>query len=227
MRTSRRLLLSVAVAIALLGSAGLLAHHLRATGTPIPLLSGPQAETWARPVDSSFKLFEMSPTLYRSALPQPQNLAVLKQLQVRTVVTFIKDDDQQWLGNSDINLISIPLHADRVDDADVLRVLNTLQLAETRGPVLMHCKHGSDRTGLMAAMFRTVIQGWSKQEALSEMLNGGYGQADDMEDARRYVERADIGKLREALTNGKCDTKVISTCYLRPWLNTMVSTSHP
>ncbi|PTQ69832.1 tyrosine-protein phosphatase [Pseudomonas sp. GV071] len=227
MRTSRRLLLSVAVAIALLGSAGLLAHHLRAAGTPIPLLSGPQAETWARPVDSSFKLFEMSPTLYRSALPQPQNLAVLKQLQVRTVVTFIKDDDQQWLGNSDINLISIPLHADRVDDADVLRVLNTLQLAETRGPVLMHCKHGSDRTGLMAAMFRTVIQGWSKQEALSEMLNGGYGQADDMEDARRYVERADIGKLREALTNGKCDTKVISTCYLRPWLNTMVSTSHP
>jgi hypothetical protein len=59
------------------------------------------------------------------------------------------------------------------------------------------------------------------------MLRGGYGQDDDMEDARAYVERADIGKLREALTNGKCDTKVISTCYLRPWLNTLVSTAHP
>ncbi|GLK89595.1 phosphatase domain-containing protein [Pseudomonas turukhanskensis] len=226
MRTSRRLVFSVIAVVALVGG-WLVARYLPVQNAETPLLTGPQAENWARPVDASFNLFEMSPTLYRSALPKPQNLALINELQVRTVVSLVKDDDRQWLGNSTINLISIPLHADRVDDADVLRVLNTLQLAETRGPVLMHCKHGSDRTGLIAAMFRTVVQGWSKQEALSEMLNGGYGTADDMEDARAYVERADIGKLREALTNGKCDTKVISTCYLRPWLNTLVSTAHP
>ena len=216
-----------ALAVIALVIACLLAYVLPNRFSETPLLDAAQTETWARPVDSSFKLFEMSPTLYRSALPAPQNLALLKQLQVRTVVSFVKDDDRQWLGDSGIRLVNIPLHADRVNDADVLHVLNTLQLAETRGPVLMHCKHGSDRTGLMAAMFRTVIQGWSKQEALSEMLNGGYGQADDMEDARRYVERADIGKLREALTNGKCDTSILSTCYLKPWLNSMVSNSHP
>ncbi|MGY4535129.1 protein tyrosine/serine phosphatase [Pseudomonas sp. TE3786] len=226
MLTSRRLYFAVAALLAVI-TTGLVLHYLPAKVDATPLLSEAQAESWARPVDSTFKLFEMSPTLYRSALPKPQNLALLQQLQVRTVVSFIKDDDHQWLGDSNITLISIPLHADRVDDADVLRVLTTLQLAETRGPVLMHCKHGSDRTGLMAAMFRTVIQGWSKQEALSEMLNGGYDQAEDMADARRYVEQADIGKLREALTNGKCDTKVLSTCYLRPWLSTWVSTLHP
>jgi protein tyrosine/serine phosphatase len=226
MLKSRRLFFSVIAVVAVIAGY-LLMRYLPMSAPETPLLSGPQAESWAHPVDGSFKLFEMSPTLYRSALPTAQNLPVLEQLQIRTVVSFIKDDDRQWLNNPDINLISIPLHADRVDDADVLRVLNTLQLAETRGPVLMHCKHGSDRTGLIGAMFRTVIQGWTKQEALSEMLRGGYGQDDDMEDARAYVERADIGKLREALTNGKCDTKVISTCYLRPWLNTLVSTAHP
>ncbi|MEN0106032.1 MAG: tyrosine-protein phosphatase [Pseudomonas sp.] len=226
MRKSRRLFFTIGAALAVV--VGCLAlRYLPAQIEQTPLLSGPQAETWAQPRDSSFNLYEMSPTLYRSALPKPQNLALIKELQVRTVVTFVKDDDRLWLGDSDINLINMPLHADRVDDADVLRVLNTLQLAETRGPVLMHCKHGRDRTGLMAAMFRTVIQGWSKQEALSEMLNGGYGKEDDMEDARAYVEQADIGKLREALTNGRCDTKVISTCYLRPWLNSWVSTAHP
>lgn len=222
----RYLLVAVAVVLA---AAFLLPHYLTANVPPTPLLSAAKTETWARPVDSSFKLFEMSPTLYRSALPEPQNLAVLEHLQVRTVVSFVKDDDRAWLGNSGINLVNIPLHADRVNDADVLYVLNTLQLAETRGPVLMHCKHGSDRTGLMAAMFRTVIQGWSKQEALSEMINGGYGQADDMDDARRYVERADIDKLRTALTNGKCDTTALSTCYLKPWLRGigLVANAHP
>jgi len=217
---SRHFLLAV---IAVFIAAWALPHYLAASVAQTPLLPTAKNETWARPVDSSFKLFEMSPTLYRSALPKPENLAVLKTLQVRTVVNFIKDDDRQWLGDSDIHLVNIPLHADRVDDADVLHVLNVLQLAETRGPVLMHCKHGSDRTGLMAAMFRTVVQGWSKQEALSEMLNGGYGTADDMEDARAYVERADIGKLREALTNGRCDTSILTTCFIKPWLGTLVA----
>ncbi len=226
MLKSRRLAFAIAGVFAVVGTM-LLWRYLPSSAPETPLLSAPQAETWAHQVDPSFKLFEMSPTLYRSALPRPEHLALLQQLQVRTVVTFVKDDDRQWLGDSNISLISIPLHADRVDDADVLRVLNVLQLAETRGPVLMHCKHGSDRTGLMAAMFRTVIQGWSKQEALSEMLNGGYGQADDMEDARQYVEQADIDKLREALTNGRCDTKLISTCYVRPWFNSMVANAHP
>lgn len=216
-------LAGIALASIALVCAGLLVQFRPAHATATPLLSAAQTETWARPVDRSFKLFEMSPTLYRSALPSAGNLPLLQQLQVRTVVSLSKDDDSPWLAHSGIHLINIPLHASRVDDADVLRVLNTLQLAETRGPVLMHCKHGSDRTGLMAAMFRTVVQGWSKQEALSEMVNGGYGHADDMEDARRYVERADVGRLREALTNGWCDTQVVSTCYLRPWLNTLLS----
>lgn len=217
---SRHLLLAV---IAVFIAAWAVPHYLAANVAQTPLLPTAKNETWARPVDSSFKLFEMSPTLYRSALPKPENLALLKTLQVRTVVNFIKDDDREWLGDSDIHLINIPLHADRVDDADVLHVLNVLQLAETRGPVLMHCKHGSDRTGLMAAMFRTVVQGWSKQEALSEMLNGGYGTADDMEDARAYVERANIDKLREALTNGRCDTSILTTCFIKPWLGTLVA----
>ncbi len=222
MRRSYRLA-GIALAFAALVFAGLLVQFRPAHATATPLLSAAQTETWARPVDSSFKLFEMSPTLYRSALPSAGNLPLLQQLQVRTVVSLSKDDDSPWLAHSGIQLIHIPLHADRVNDADVLRVLNTLQLAETRGPVLMHCKHGSDRTGLMAAMFRTVVQGWSKQEALSEMVNGGYGQADDMEDARRYVERADVGKLREALTNGWCDTSLVSTCYVKGWFNAATS----
>ena len=179
---------------------------------------------WAVPVDKSFNLYRMSPTLYRSALPDAQSLPVLQSLKVHTVLSFIKDDDATWLGQTPVRRLSIPLHADRVDDADVLRVLRTLQAAEEHGPVLMHCKHGRDRTGLMAAMYRTVIQGWSKDEAINEMRTGGFGDARDITDAIHYVEQADIGRIRQALVTGECSTKQLSTCKITNWLQAQLAT---
>ena len=66
-----------------------------------------------------------------------------------------------------------------------------------------------------------------RRSIVSDQLLSRFAADHGMPDIDQAMERADIGKLREALTNGKCDTKVISTCYLRPWLNTMVSSSHP
>ena len=43
------------------------------------------------------------------------------------------------------------------------------------GPVLVHCKHGADRTGCIVALYRIVFQSWSKEAAIDEMHNGGYG----------------------------------------------------
>jgi protein tyrosine/serine phosphatase len=181
-----------------------------------------RAADWAVPIDKSFNLYRMSPTLYRSALPDAQALPLLQTLQVQTVLSFIKDHDSTWLGKAPIHRLSIPLHADRVDDADVLRVLRTVQEAEKSGPVLMHCKHGRDRTGLMAAMYRTVIQGWSKEDALNEMRNGGFGDARDITDAIHYVEQADIVRIRQALTAGQCSTARLSTCRVKNWLHALL-----
>ncbi|MFS2123747.1 tyrosine-protein phosphatase [Pseudomonas sp. Pseusp97] len=186
--------------------------------SPLALAVGETSADWARPVDKSFNLYQMSPTLYRSALPSGQNLPVLEQLKVKTVVSFIKDDDREWIGQQNIETVSFPTHADRVDDADVLKVLRILQSAEQNGPVLMHCKHGSDRTGLFSAMYRTVIQGWSKEDALKEMTEAGFGSADDMEDAIAYVRKADIGKLQQALASGECSTSAFAGCQLKGWL---------
>ena len=37
-------------------------------------------------------------------------------------------------------------------------------------PLLLHCQGGSDRTGVMTALFRIEEQGWSVEEAKAEML---------------------------------------------------------
>ncbi len=48
--------------------------------------------------------------------------------------------------------------------------------------VLVHCKHGEDRTGVLTAAYRVVVQNWTVRKAMAEM--------------RRYRCRLDGVKLR-------------------------------
>ena len=178
---------------------------------------------WAQPVGSQFNLHQMTPTLYRSALPDSTALPVLEQLKIGTVINFLPESDAPWLKASDIKQVQLTYRTNHVDDADVLAALRAIQQAEANGPVLMHCKHGSDRTGLMAAMYRVVIQGWSKEDALNEMTLGGFGSSNGFKDGVRYMMKADVDKLRTALANGDCSTSAFALCSMNSWLNTASS----
>lgn len=175
---------------------------------------------WAQPVGNQFNLHQMTPTLYRSALPDSNALPALKQLKIVTVINFLPESDAPWLKASDIKQVQLTYRTNHVDDSDVLAALRAIQEAEANGPVLMHCKHGSDRTGLMAAMYRVVVQGWSKEDALNEMTQGGFGSSNGFKDGVRYMIKADIGKLRTALLNGECSTSAFALCSMKSWVNT-------
>lgn len=175
---------------------------------------------WAQPVGDQFNLHQMTPTLYRSALPDGNALPVLNQLKIGTVINFLPESDSAWLKSSDIKQVQLSYRTNHVDDSDVLAALRAIQEAEANGPVLMHCKHGSDRTGLMAAMYRVVVQGWSKEDALNEMTQGGFGNSNGFKDGVRYMMKADIAKLRTALQNGECSTSAFALCSMKSWMNT-------
>ncbi|TNB93483.1 protein tyrosine phosphatase [Pseudomonas jessenii] len=176
---------------------------------------------WAQPVEVQYNLFQMSPTLYRSALPDGGAVPLLKNLKVATVINFLPEADSSWLSEPGINQVQLPYRTNHVDDADVLKTLRAIQAAEANGPVLMHCKHGSDRTGLMAAMYRIVVQGWSKEDALNEMTQGGFGESGHFKDGVRYVMQADVDKLRTALSNGDCSTSAFATCSMKSWFQSV------
>ncbi|MDI2593021.1 tyrosine-protein phosphatase [Pseudomonas sp. N3-W] len=173
---------------------------------------------WAQPVDSKYNLYQMSPTLYRSALPDSKAVPLLESLKVGTVITFLPESDANWLTAPGINQVQLPYRTNHVDDADVIKALRAIQTAEAQGPVLMHCKHGSDRTGLMSAMYRVVVQGWSKEDALNEMTQGGFGDSTHFKDGVRYMMQADVDKLRTALANGDCSTSPFAMCSMKSWL---------
>ena len=44
-----------------------------------------------------------------------------------------------------------------------------------RRSVFFHCQHGADRAGAVAAIYRLAFEGWSKPDAIEEMVAGGYG----------------------------------------------------
>jgi tyrosine-protein phosphatase SIW14 len=175
---------------------------------------------WAQPVGSQYNLHQMTPTLYRSALPDSSAVPLLQKLKIGTVINFLPESDGNWLKATDIRQVQLSYRTNHVDDSDVLAALRAIKEAEANGPVLMHCKHGSDRTGLMAAMYRVVVQGWSKEEALNEMTLGGFGTSNGFKDGVRYMMKADIDKLRTALANGDCSTSAFALCSMKSWLNT-------
>ncbi|MCU1762942.1 tyrosine-protein phosphatase [Pseudomonas sp. 14P_8.1_Bac3] len=177
----------------------------------------PRPAEWAQPVEAQYNLFQMSPTLYRSALPDRGAVPLLMKLKVATVINFLPESDSSWLAAPGIDQVQLPYRTNHVDDADVLKALRAIQAAEAKGPVLMHCKHGSDRTGLMAAMYRVVVQGWSKEDALNEMTQGGFGESGHFKDGVRYMMQADADKLRSALANGECSTSPFAACSMKNW----------
>ena len=175
---------------------------------------------WAQPVGNQYNLHQMTPTLYRSALPDERALPLLQTLKIATVINFLPESDAQWLQSSDIKQVQLSYRTNHVDDSDVLAAIRAIQAAEADGPVLMHCKHGADRTGLMAAMYRVVVQGWSKEDALNEMTLGGFGSSNGFKDGVRYMMKADVDKLRTALANGDCSTSAFALCSMKDWITT-------
>ena len=68
-----------------------------------------------------------------------------------------------------------------------------------RLPVFVHCRQGADRTGMMCAMYRIVVCGWTKPEAIDEMKNGGFDFNPVWDNLVSFIEKADVEKLeREA-----------------------------
>lgn len=56
---------------------------------------------------------------------------------------------------------------------DLNAVLDII-IASAPKPLLIHCQHGQDRTGLVVAAYRVQVWGWTKEQAMKEALSFGY-----------------------------------------------------
>jgi protein tyrosine/serine phosphatase len=161
---------------------------------------GSTVTDWAQPIAEPGlpNLHRVSAELYRSAQPDDTGLDGLVALGIRTVINARGDDRQRdALGRLAIGYEHMPMSAWSVRDADVVRFLRIVTDA-SRTPVLVHCEHGADRTGVLCAMYRVIVLGWAKDDAIAEMTRGGMGFNSLCGNLIDYVRDADVDQLRRA-----------------------------
>jgi len=64
-------------------------------------------------------------------------------------------------------------------------------------PILIHCKHGSDRTGVIVAMYRIIFENYSKKEAIKELKTKKYGFHRIFINIPIYIKIVNSNKIRE------------------------------
>jgi len=168
------------------------------------LVLGSEASTnrpaaWAQPVKlaGAPNLHKLDDTLYRSAQPTAEGMRNLERLGIKTVVnlrSFHSDRDE--IKGTDLAYEHLYVKAWHPERKEVVRFLRTATDPK-RGPVLVHCLHGADRTGTMCALYRIVVQGWTQEAAIDEMTRGGYGFHAIWKNLPDWIESLDIDAIRK------------------------------
>jgi len=157
---------------------------------------------WAVPITMAGvgNLHKINKGLYRSAQPTKEGMKNLEKLGIKTVINlraFHSDSDE--ISGTELLNDALSVKTWHMEDEDVIQVLRIIRKKEN-GPFLIHCLHGADRTGVMSAMYRIVAQGWTKEAALQEMVEGGYGFHPVWTNIITYVKNVDIDKIKHAVT---------------------------
>ncbi|MDF9832855.1 protein tyrosine/serine phosphatase [Ereboglobus sp. PH5-5] len=155
---------------------------------------------WAVLVNKEMNLWRVTPTFYRCEQFKKSEVAELQRLGIRTSVNLrnFNSDDKELEGSA-IKQVRVRINTWSITDKHVVAALAAIQAAQAEGPVVLHCQHGADRTGLVTAMYRIVYQGWTRDAALDELRNGGYGYHSIWKNIPKYIQKVDTEKIRKAV----------------------------
>ena len=132
---------------------------------------------WGQSMQPEHNFYQISETVFRSEQPDQDLVPSLKAQKIDVIINLrSRNQDLKKLSNQGFKLVHIPIHKWAIDRDDLLKVMQQIQHAQqNQQKVLLHCYHGSDRTGASVAMYRIIFQNWSTADALAEMKHGGYG----------------------------------------------------
>ncbi|MEJ2202176.1 MAG: dual specificity protein phosphatase family protein [Desulfuromonadaceae bacterium] len=160
--------------------------------------SRPASWAVAQPAAELKNFYRLDAKVYRSAQPDEAGFAALEALGIRNILSLRQYHSDEELAPADFQLYRVKMYTRDIPSEQVIAALRIIRASE--GPILIHCWHGADRTGLVSALYRMVFQGWSKADAIDELTNGGYGyHALFFSNITDFIKNADMKAIRAAV----------------------------
>lgn len=122
---------------------------------------------------------EVHPYLYRGGAPDEEGLKEAKKKGIVTIIDLRnpgeirkKGDEKGWAKELGMHYISLPMGPEAPSKASIDKFMDAVKQAQQHpenGAVLVHCAHGSDRTGCLIGIWRVKEDGWTYDKTYDEM----------------------------------------------------------
>lgn len=142
--------------------------------SPVLLSGCHPAKNNAAPLACIENCHQVTPVLYRSGQPDREGFSALQRAGIRSVLNLREyHSDADKARHTSLCLMNYPMAAGEVTEADVENCLKLI--ADAPKPVLVHCWHGSDRTGIIIAAYLIVYCNKSVTEAEAVLRDKRFG----------------------------------------------------
>jgi protein tyrosine/serine phosphatase len=160
-------------------------------------------------------LHEVSPVAFRSAQPAPYQIRRLARSGIRTIVNLrgARVCGSYWLerqacAKAGIKLVDFTIFSRGAPSKESIHAAAEL-FRTAEYPILMHCKSGADRAGLMSALYKHLHEG-APIEVAKQQLALRYG----------HVRQADTGVLDYFFERYLADASTRPMTFLE-WVDTV------
>jgi len=125
-------------------------------------------------------LRQINENIYRSGRPTEKGLTELQAAGgIRTIINLDDSSSQDkkeaaWAKKLGINYRPFPTSSFNRPKDEAINAVLTIMNDPSQYPILVHCKHGEDRTGMVAGLYRVFTDKWEPEAAYEEMLDLGF-----------------------------------------------------
>ena len=132
--------------------------------------------------------------VWRSGQPTRCDFRELEKQGIGEVLCLRRwHSDKEEAGG--LRLHHVRMRAGDIRDRDIVAALRVMVAAEE--PLLVHCFHGADRTGVIVAMYRMIVQGWPREKAIAELEDPRHGHHEAVfPNIRDYLRTVDVEAIR-------------------------------
>ncbi len=144
---------------------------------------------------------QVDQNLYRGGAPSEQDLKILSDnFNIKRIVSLddlVAHEAFPTISDLGIEHIVIPLSGSEEEVTSSISYLinNIVSLLNCGSPTYVHCRHGSDRTGLAVGLYRVLNDGWDSTSALNEAKQYQFGQRIPEATKKFYSKIIDGGNI--------------------------------